>query len=91
MGDWEDIFGAGVSAESVIDGLKSDAEYEQEEERRNLRRKEREKRKALTAYHGNPSIKLALISQLQDLPWHKHNRKRGPLAVAKGSYAVVEH
>ncbi len=61
MSDWEDVFGAGVPAESVINGLKSDEEYEEEARRRILERKKREaevqKRKAQTAYRGDPSIK----------------------------------
>lgn len=92
MSDWEDVFGAGVSAESVINGLKSDEEYEEEERRRILGRKKREaevqKRKALTAYRDDPSIKLALVSQLQN---HERVRGQRPLEILfEGGYAAIE-
>jgi hypothetical protein len=92
VSDWEDVFGAGVSAESVINGLKSDEEYEEEERRRILGRKKREaevqKRKALTAYRGDPSIKHSLISQLQN--YECASVRRPMESLSGGSYAVIE-
>jgi hypothetical protein len=58
MGDWEDIFGEGVSAESVIDGICGDCDDDRET------RKELERRSL--AYRGDPTIKDALLAQIED-------------------------
>ena len=66
MSEWESIFGAGVSAESIIDGINASWDAERREE---FSERECQRRALFTAYQGNPEIKVAALEELA-----KHRR-----------------
>ncbi|WP_143271852.1 hypothetical protein [Azospirillum brasilense] len=67
MGEWEGIFGAGVSAESVIDQINESWFEEQEENNvKKYKRSERERKGQLTAYLGSEEVKETFIRWLRD-------------------------
>lgn len=66
MSDWEDIFGEGVSAESVIDGIDASWEHTWREEQEQAKKRNRGQRKAeLTAYRGSEELKTEFIRHLR--------------------------
>lgn len=61
VSEWESIFGAGVSAESVIAGINASWD---DEERDAQREKDLERRASVTAFRDDPDTKAALLRTL---------------------------
>lgn len=67
MSDWERIFGAGVSAESVIGGINASWSRQRREEGRDEEKLAREQHKALlSAFLGSEAVKSDFISKIAE-------------------------